>query len=203
MSKTGSVVKGAAGGAVAGSAFGPYGTAIGAVGGGIYGYLTDTSDEQEAAEKQKLAGFQAGADTYRGYRPQATAARQQGLKQQLSAYNGAGSAMGLMYGNSYNPASYAPDLENLPTPSSYAPTQGAAVGKAAAGASAPVSSASVPDAQPPPPRQHTGPSTGSAGYDAAATKAVQARTGRSDLWVDGAGNVHQVGGTNAGIVSPF
>lgn len=122
MSKLGSAAKGAAGGAVAGSAFGPYGTAIGAGVGGIYGWLSDTSDEQASAEKQKLAGMQKAANVYQGYRPQVMGARQQGLQQTLSAYNGAGNAMGLMYGTSYNPANYAPNLGKLPDPSSYAPS---------------------------------------------------------------------------------
>jgi len=121
MSKVGGAVKGAAQGAVAGSAFGPYGTAIGGGAGAIYGWLSDTSDEQDAAEKQKLAGMQKAAGVYEGYRPQAMGARQQGLQQKLSAYGGAGQAMELMYGRSYNPANYAPDLGKLPDPASYAP----------------------------------------------------------------------------------
>ncbi len=134
MSKAGSTVKGAAGGAVAGSAFGPWGTAIGAGLGGVYGFLNDTSDEQAGAEKQKLAGMQKAAQVYEGYRPQATGARQQGLNQQLSAYNGAGNAMGLMYGSKYNPNSYAPDLGKLPTPSNYAPKEGTEQKTASSGA---------------------------------------------------------------------
>jgi hypothetical protein len=240
MSKVGSVVKGGAGGAVAGSSFGPYGAAIGGVGGAIYGWLSDTSDEQAAAEKDKLAGMQKAAGVYEGYRPQVAGARQQGLKQQLSAYNGAGNAMGLMYGNSYNPSSYAPDLGKLPDPKSYAPAQPAqprggmsqhdmdgqrnelanSVGRlmtaeelASYESTGQVPSTYTPGSKAPegsapmaqrgnPGRQRTGPAN-NAGYDDKATKALQAKTGDTSLWVDGSGGVHHVGETQNGIVSPF
>lgn len=126
MGKAENAAKYGLAGATAGSVGGPLTSAALGVGGAIYGWLSDTSDEQAGAEKQKLAGMQKAADVYQGYRPQAMGARQQGLGQKLSAYNGAGNAMGLMYGNSYNPANYAPDLGKLPNPSSYSPPPAAA-----------------------------------------------------------------------------
>lgn len=198
MSKFGSAAKGAGTGAVVGSALGPWGTAAGAAGGAIYGWLSDTSDEQAAAEKQKTAGMQAAANTYQGYRPQVMGARQQGLQQKLSAYSGAADSMGLMYGNNYNPKNYAPDLGKLPDPSSYAPqvqqpappvqTQQAAV-------DATINSSSRPTSTPADNRPQNG-------YDAERTKELQHRLGRSDVWVDGAGVVHQVGATQAGLRLP-
>jgi hypothetical protein len=116
--------KNAAVGGAAGSVFGPYGAAIGAGGGIVLTALGDLfgggGQSVDDAEHAKIAEMRKGAAVYSGYRPEVQDAREQALRQQLSAFNGSNNAMNMMYGGQYDSRNYAPTLGNNP----YAPGHG-------------------------------------------------------------------------------
>jgi hypothetical protein len=116
--------KNAAVGGAAGSVFGPYGAAIGAGGGIVMTALGDLFDgggqSVDDAERAKIAEMRKGAAVYSAYRPEVQQAREQALRQQLTAFNGSNNAMNMMYGGQYDSRNYAPTLGNNP----YAPGHG-------------------------------------------------------------------------------
>lgn len=179
----------AAGGPVAGAAW-EIGYPI------VENWLTG-SDPQGDAAKNQQAGMQAAAGQYSSYGQKAQGAREKALAGRLDAYGGAMNATNLLYGTAYDPRVTNPDMyknplftgdQPAPTPMANVPAQQAAV-------DATIASGSRPRSTPADDRPQTG-------YDAERTKALQAKTGRSDVWVDGAGIVHQVGATQAGIRLP-
>lgn len=109
---------GTAVGAGIGSFFGPAGTLVGGGLGGLAGglvYDLFNGDDVQKAEQNKMAKMAQAASIYNAYRPQMQAAHQQGLLQQLQTMNGANNALRLMYGDKYDPRTFAPDMGKLPS----------------------------------------------------------------------------------------
>lgn len=114
-------------GALAGSVLGPWGAAIGGVGGAVLGLLDNReSDAQKAARRAELAKqlqFQRAGDIYSVYRQQLPAARMAALQNRLGAYAGVQQALNTLYPGStrVDPAAL---MSPIPLPSySEAPAQ--------------------------------------------------------------------------------
>ena len=91
---------------------GPAGAATGAGLGFTLGSTLDGGNKVQAAYSGQQQDMEAAKQAYEAYRLQAQLARQGGLQNQLSAFNGTSNALNLMYGAQFDPRQNAPNMAN-------------------------------------------------------------------------------------------
>lgn len=105
----------AAAGGIGGFALGgPAGAATGLGLGYTLGNTLDGGNKVQDAYSNQQQDMEAAKQAYDAYRLQAQLARQQGLANQLSAYNGTDQALSQLYGKQYDPRVNAPNMAQNP-----------------------------------------------------------------------------------------
>jgi len=89
---------------------GPAGAATGASLGFALGNTLDGGNKVQGAYDDQRAEMDAAKQAYERYQLQAQLARQGGLQNQLSAFNGTSQALSQLYGQQYDPRVNAPNM---------------------------------------------------------------------------------------------